>query len=921
MSEEARGPALPPDTGRVVELIQRPGTAAVLVLGEMGVGKSALLDGACQQLATAMEPLRLHGSPALAKVPYGVLAPFLGGLPPEEAGSRVEVLRAFWRAVEELRHDRKSDLLLAIDDAHELDPASSEVVAELVSARWTKALVASPSGAALPRPLMELWLDGGVERVDLSPLTVDQVWDFIESAVGGRVLPSVPRLFWQESEGNPLVLGRLVDEARRAGSLSLRGSTWIITGELPHRGAGLLGLARAQLARLSAAEREALSLIVVAEPAPFELIERACGAEAIRRLVATRLVRPPEGPDGVLRLRHPVYGDALLSLIPLTTSLALRQHATAYMAHQTSTAQGLLRAVTWALDCGFPMEDATLLAAARLALRLFENALAVRAAGAVQDPRARLAAKEVLGQVAHSRGQYAEAVALLRPVAGRDGVLRPSLTSALVWIAARTALNHPPAAIRKDIDALPTSPVTDILGLVVDSLTDDAARVASGLARWRASPRAPLTFDDGSPEPTTEDEEAVGEVIVRSVEAELLIGSGRPRKARSALRGSLARAVEQNALTPYVQAVAAARLLMADLAAGEWDAAEEDVQRFLIASNAGLVSDGAVAETVRGLGLLRRGRFREALLTLAPAVDALRERDPQQVLPFAAAGAAYAGARLGKHETARSLLGQVVDHADVRVTVLGPLADLFAAAARDALDGAVRQVVRDAVAPLESDRFTPAAPGTAPAGLADRGAEGRSLKATLETFSGGDRLDLQLQGELLWLEAGRRDRLDRLLDVARHIEGSWAETAALTASALVDGTPEVLLEAGEALWNGGAVRYARECFADASRAMDRALRRAEARAAWARKTECDAILGDEGPASVPPDTRRLTRREREIVALAVAGLSDREIADRLTVSVRTVEGHLYRAYSKLDVTSREQLTSAMGRGRSASPGR
>jgi DNA-binding CsgD family transcriptional regulator len=38
-----------------------------------------------------------------------------------------------------------------------------------------------------------------------------------------------------------------------------------------------------------------------------------------------------------------------------------------------------------------------------------------------------------------------------------------------------------------------------------------------------------------------------------------------------------------------------------------------------------------------------------------------------------------------------------------------------------------------------------------------------------------------------------------------------------------------------------------------------------------------------------------------------AGLPNREIADRLSVSVRTVEGHLYRIFAKLDIQSREQL--------------
>ncbi|OZB88486.1 MAG: hypothetical protein B7X41_07930 [Microbacterium sp. 14-71-5] len=52
---------------------------------------------------------------------------------------------------------------------------------------------------------------------------------------------------------------------------------------------------------------------------------------------------------------------------------------------------------------------------------------------------------------------------------------------------------------------------------------------------------------------------------------------------------------------------------------------------------------------------------------------------------------------------------------------------------------------------------------------------------------------------------------------------------------------------------------------------------------------------------------RLTAREREIAGLAAAGLSSRAIADRLTLSVRTVDSHLSRVFAKLGVTSRAQL--------------
>ncbi|HWN00284.1 MAG TPA: helix-turn-helix transcriptional regulator, partial [Streptosporangiaceae bacterium] len=51
----------------------------------------------------------------------------------------------------------------------------------------------------------------------------------------------------------------------------------------------------------------------------------------------------------------------------------------------------------------------------------------------------------------------------------------------------------------------------------------------------------------------------------------------------------------------------------------------------------------------------------------------------------------------------------------------------------------------------------------------------------------------------------------------------------------------------------------------------------------------------------------LTSREREIVTLAARGLTNRQIAEWLVVSVRTVEGHLYRASTKLGASGHGKL--------------
>ena len=68
------------------------------------------------------------------------------------------------------------------------------------------------------------------------------------------------------------------------------------------------------------------------------------------------------------------------------------------------------------------------------------------------------------------------------------------------------------------------------------------------------------------------------------------------------------------------------------------------------------------------------------------------------------------------------------------------------------------------------------------------------------------------------------------------------------------------------------------------------------------------------------DTARmdqLTRRERDVVALIADGLSNKEVAGRLAISQRTVEGHRARAMRKLEVRTPAELVRlllAQGRG-------
>ncbi|MFJ3617247.1 LuxR C-terminal-related transcriptional regulator [Streptomyces iakyrus] len=135
------------------------------------------------------------------------------------------------------------------------------------------------------------------------------------------------------------------------------------------------------------------------------------------------------------------------------------------------------------------------------------------------------------------------------------------------------------------------------------------------------------------------------------------------------------------------------------------------------------------------------------------------------------------------------------------------------------------------------------------------------------------------------------DRLDGVF--ARHAD-------ALTRA---DG-PDLDAVAGE-LERRGFLLFAAEAHAQAVRAHrdPRAARHSRTRAvALARRCQ-----GARTPALSGLVLGELTARQRQIVSLAAAGLTNRQIAERLTLSVRTVGNHLYSAYARLGASDRGAL--------------
>jgi DNA-binding CsgD family transcriptional regulator len=84
-------------------------------------------------------------------------------------------------------------------------------------------------------------------------------------------------------------------------------------------------------------------------------------------------------------------------------------------------------------------------------------------------------------------------------------------------------------------------------------------------------------------------------------------------------------------------------------------------------------------------------------------------------------------------------------------------------------------------------------------------------------------------------------------------------------------------------------------------------------AMWAGLARSELRAAGERPAVEGPSAADLlSAQELQIARLAAAGLSNREIGERLFLSPRTVASHLYRVFPKLGISSRGQLAARLG---------
>ncbi|WP_018332575.1 helix-turn-helix transcriptional regulator [Actinomycetospora chiangmaiensis] len=153
----------------------------------------------------------------------------------------------------------------------------------------------------------------------------------------------------------------------------------------------------------------------------------------------------------------------------------------------------------------------------------------------------------------------------------------------------------------------------------------------------------------------------------------------------------------------------------------------------------------------------------------------------------------------------------------------------------------------------------------------------------------------------------------RLAELADRTSGPRAVVATRYAAALASDDPEGLDRVSGEFETMGDVLAAADAAGHAAVSYRRAGRAGRALTAAARAHRLGAARGAAPSAAVAAAALTLpfTHREREIAVLVAQGLSNREIAEVASLSVRTVESHVYNASSKAGVTDRAALAQVV----------
>jgi DNA-binding CsgD family transcriptional regulator len=517
-----------------------------------------------------------------------------------------------------------------------------------------------------------------------------------------------------------------------------------------------------------------------------------------------------------------------------------------------------------------------LIRAARKAVAASESDLAARLARQARLAGAGVAARLVEAEALYWDERFAETVELLEalePDADADDIAQAAIlaASALFWGHGTVVVAE--ARLLEALDGLaPGGPREEVLAHLA-SLAFFNGRIEESIAMASAVLSSPAANQDAR-------------LRALSPMTAGCAASGRVDAAVGASDLGLPYALERFEELPQVAGALVLGRCLALLLAGELDDAEE---------MAGLTRDTLLAEgAVEFLGTwslflgriaLERGTLAAAEWLLHTAVIELRQHDPGGLLGWAWALLGHTRALAGDDEGAGDAIAMS------------------------------RQVETRAVRVFETEVLRAEAAAAAATGERSRARELLQRAIDIARSSGARVLEIGA-----WHDLARLGRAEEAVQPLRAlvptVQGPIARARLLHVEGLAGHDGGRLDEAAAAFAAIGCWSLGADAASAAADAHQRAGRRGSRLASLAVAQDLGERCGRSPAAGTPGSDElglaALTDREREVVHLAGRGLTNRQIAEKLYLSVRTVNNHLNHAYAKLGLSERAQLAALVG---------